>query len=141
VRVGPLVLTAHLTAGHTPGGTTWTWRSCEADRCLQLVYADSQTPVSADGFLFTRSPTYPTAVADFEHGFATLERLACDVLLTPHPGASAMWDRLPGRETGVARVVVDRDACRRYAASARAQLLQRLAREKPTRGAGARATD
>src|SRR4051812_9083654 len=29
LRVGPLALTAHFTGGHTPGGTTWTWRSCE----------------------------------------------------------------------------------------------------------------
>ena len=30
VRVGTLALTARLTPGHTPGSTTWTWRSCEA---------------------------------------------------------------------------------------------------------------
>src|SRR5690606_831091 len=29
LRVGPLAITAHLTPGHTPGSTTWTWRSCE----------------------------------------------------------------------------------------------------------------
>ena len=63
LRVGPLALVAHFTPGHTPGGTSWTWRACEGARCLDVVYADSQTPVSADGFLFTRSAAYPTAVA------------------------------------------------------------------------------
>src|SRR5690242_14724323 len=58
--VGPLALTAHFTPGHTPGGTTWTWRSCDGNRCLDLMYADSQTPVSADGFSFTHSDTYPS---------------------------------------------------------------------------------
>src|SRR5262245_17656039 len=53
LKAGSLTVTAHLTPGHTPGGTSWTWRSCENSRCLNLVYADSLTPVSADGFLFT----------------------------------------------------------------------------------------
>ena len=29
VRVGPLAVQMHNTAGHTPGSTTWTWQSCE----------------------------------------------------------------------------------------------------------------
>ena len=28
LRVGALALTAHLTPGHTPGSTTWSWQSC-----------------------------------------------------------------------------------------------------------------
>ena len=55
-HVGKLALTAHLTPGHTPGGTTWTWQSCQDSRCLNMVYADSLTPVSADGFKFTKQP-------------------------------------------------------------------------------------
>jgi hypothetical protein len=41
------------------------------------------------GILFT-----PTMLADFERSFARLERLGCDVLVTPHPGASNLSDRL-----------------------------------------------
>ena len=44
---------AHLTPGHTHGGTSWSWRSCEKGRCLDLVYADSQTPISAAEFSFS----------------------------------------------------------------------------------------
>jgi metallo-beta-lactamase class B len=53
VRVGPLSLTAYLTPGHAPGGTTWTWRSCEHERCLDFVYADSHSAVSVPDFRFT----------------------------------------------------------------------------------------
>lgn len=133
VRVGPLALTAHFTGGHTPGGTTWSWRACEGGRCLDLVYADSQTPVSADGFLFTRSARYPSVLEDFARGFATLEGLRCDVLVTPHPGASALFERLAGREQGRADALRDPSACRRYAASARQRLAQRVATERATR--------
>lgn len=121
LRVGPLTLTAHLTAGHTPGGTTWSWDSCEAGRCLRLVYADSQTPISADGFRFTGS----SAVAEFERGFSVLEDLRCDVLITPHPGASAFWERV---EAG-AEKLIDGEACKRYAAAGRRRLAQRLEAE------------
>ena len=30
VRVGPIAIEMHDTAGHTPGSTTWTWQSCES---------------------------------------------------------------------------------------------------------------
>jgi metallo-beta-lactamase class B len=129
LRVGPLALTPHRTAGHTPGGTTWTWRSCGAGGCLDMVYADSQSPISADGFRFSDSRAYPTAVADFERGFRTLETLPCDILITPHPGGSALWERLAGERGGL----VDREACRRYAAESRQRLRGRLETEARTR--------
>jgi metallo-beta-lactamase class B len=127
LRVGPIVLTAHFTAGHTPGGTSWSWRSCEGSTCADFVYADSQTPISADSFHFTRSTTYPNAIRDFERGFATLEKLRCDILVTPHPGASQLWQRLESK------TLRDADACRRYAANSRIQLERRIARERGQR--------
>jgi metallo-beta-lactamase class B len=132
LRVGPLALTAHFTPGHTAGGTSWSWRSCdEQGRCLDFVYADSQTPVSADGFLFSRSERYPNAIQDFERGFAALEGLKCDVLITPHPGASQLWERIAARDRGTATpALVDTDGCKRYAANARRQLARRVESER-----------
>lgn len=129
VHVGPLALVPHATAGHTAGGTTWTWRSCDGARCLDMAYADSQTPVSADGFLFSRSATYPAVLEDFARGQATLESLPCDVLLTPHPDASRMWERIAGDGTPTDSLV-DRGACARYARDARQMLARRLERER-----------
>jgi len=132
LRVGTLALTAHFTPGHTPGGTSWSWKSCESAQCLNMVYADSQTPVSAEGFLFTRNDTYPTALADFERGFALLERLDCDVLITPHPSASNFFERIAARDNSRTPALIDRDGCKRYAANARQQLAKRVATEKAT---------
>jgi metallo-beta-lactamase class B len=69
-----------------PGGTSWSWEACESGICHHVVYADGQTPVSADDFFFTRSTRYTTGDANFARGLATLDNLPCDVLLTPHPG-------------------------------------------------------
>lgn len=64
LRVGVTVAVATLTAGHTPGGTTWSWDSCEGQTCYRIVYADSQTPVSGDGFLFSDASSYPAVLED-----------------------------------------------------------------------------
>ncbi|MBB4637835.1 subclass B3 metallo-beta-lactamase [Longimicrobium terrae] len=129
MQVGSLSLTPYLTAGHTPGGTTWTWRSCEGERCVNFVYADSQTPISADGFLFSASPRYPNAVADFRRGYEVLERLSCDILITPHPGASNLWQRAATAPDGL----IDPQACKQYAARSREQLQTRLQTEQARR--------
>lgn len=130
LRVGPLALTAHFTPGHTPGGTSWSWRSCEGARCLAMVYADSQSPISAEGFLFTDNRSYPTALSDFERGFAAIERLKCDVLLTPHPEGNRLWERVAERARGARNAFVDPGACRRYVATARQRLARRVASER-----------
>jgi metallo-beta-lactamase class B len=129
LRVGPIAVTAHLTPGHTPGGTTWTWRSCDAAGCVDVVYADSHSPISAEGFRFSDSRTYPAALADFERGFRTLEALPCDILVTPHPSGSALWERLERGPQGL----IDPTACDRYAAAGRQRLQRRLETERGTR--------
>jgi metallo-beta-lactamase class B len=111
LRVGSLAITAHFTPGHTPGGTSWTWRSCQQGKCLDLVYADSLTPVSAPGYRYS---DHPDLLAGFQHSFAWLRSTPCDILLTPHLGPNP--ERNP-------------QACRDLAAKSEQQLQQRLASE------------
>lgn len=70
-----------------------------------------------------------TAIADFARGFAALERLSCDVLLTPHPEAAGLWDRLAARDRGATGALRDPEACRAYVARARERLARRIADE------------
>ena len=129
LRVGPIALTPHFTPGHTPGGTSWAWRSCEGERCLDIVYADSLTAVSNPGFLFTRSTDYPEALRDFERSFTRLSSLPCDVLLTPHPDASDMMGILATRALGGVDAFVNAAACRQLVERARDGLSRRVASE------------
>ena len=126
VKVGSLIARPHMTPGHTPGGTTWTWKSCEGARCLDVVYADSISPVAADGFKYTSSPMLKA----FEHTFVALETMRCDILLTPHPAFSRVFERLAAREAGKADAFVDPGACKAYAAVGRKNLATRLATER-----------
>jgi metallo-beta-lactamase class B len=129
-HVGTTTITAHLTPGHTPGGTSWTWKSCEGPKCYQVVYADSLTPISGPEFRFTASQEYPNALADFEKSFTFLETTPCDVLLTPHPEVSDLWDRMAARKKGTTPdPLADSGACRQLAENAREKLRERLASE------------
>ena len=128
LTVGSLQITAHFTPGHTPGGTTWSWRSCEASRCLDVVYADSLNPVSADDFLFTAGK--PSIVDSYERSIGIVEELPCAILLSPHPGFFDMQEKLSRRAAGKADVFVDQNACRTYAGAARTRLEQRIAQER-----------
>ncbi|MDE8650104.1 subclass B3 metallo-beta-lactamase [Novosphingobium album (ex Liu et al. 2023)] len=121
VTLGPLALTAHATPGHTPGSTSWTWRSCEGETCHAMAYVDSLTAVSADAYRFTDHPAY---VATFRRTLGQVGQLDCEILMTPHPSASALFERLAGTQP-----LADPAACRRYAENGRERLDARLARE------------
>jgi len=129
-RVGDIAITAHLTPGHTPGGTSWTWQSCEGARCLNMVFADSLSPASADRFKFTKSREYPNAIQDFHTSYAFLRNTPCDILVTTHPDASDFWGRVEKRAKRVKPdPMVDAAGCRRLADSAEASLKKRIAEE------------
>lgn len=121
-ELGGTRFTVHASPGHTPGATTWTWDSCEGDRCLHVVYADSLSAISDDTYRYSADPR---AVASFEAGLDALAALPCDILLTPHPGASNLWARMRGEAA-----MAGNDACRVYAATGRRGLADRLDRER-----------
>jgi metallo-beta-lactamase class B len=131
LRAGPLAITAHFTPGHTPGGTTWTWRSCEDKRCIDVVYADSLNAISAPEFRFTGGDSYPSVVETFNHSIAVVAELPCDVLLTPHPESSGMGTKFQARQQQpLANPFIDPQACKAYAANAKRKLDQRIAAER-----------
>lgn len=121
VRLGDTVLIAVETPGHTPGAMTWHWGSCDRGVCRQIVYADSLSPVSGKNYRFGDHPQY---LASYRASIAKVAALDCDILLTPHPSASHMADRLAGKAP-----LEDANACRNYAASLTRQLDERLATE------------
>ncbi len=127
IRLGAIELTVHATPGHTPGSTSWTWNSCEKDRCLGIVYADSLSAISDDAFRYSDEAKHPGVVDAFRRSIATIAGLPCDILLTPHPDASDMWNRLG---IGKAAPLIDAGGCRRYAATASKNLDMRLTKER-----------
>ncbi|KFN42531.1 subclass B3 metallo-beta-lactamase [Arenimonas oryziterrae] len=129
LALGELRITAHYTPGHTSGGDTWTWRSCEGKVCRNLVYADSLTPVSAPGFRYTADGG--ARIAQFRRSIATVRALPCDVLISAHPGLSNLFDKQQARDRrGKKNALIDPNACRAYADDAEARLGKRIAEER-----------
>jgi metallo-beta-lactamase class B len=130
VKLGPLSVTAHYTPGHTKGATSWTWQSTEGGRTVDMVYADSLTAIAADGARFSGNPLYPTAQTDIEGAIATVASFKCDVLISAHPEAGELWER-KAKQAELGNVAfIDKDACRKYAANARATLARTLKTEQ-----------
>ena len=122
VRLGNLMLKGYETKGHTQGALTWQWVSCDGGVCRTIVYADSLTPVGSPGYRFS---DHPGAVQAFRASIARIAGLDCEILLTPHPSASRMIQRL-----AKGKPLLDTNACRDYAAQLTKQLDERLAKEK-----------
>jgi metallo-beta-lactamase class B len=92
VALGGMVLTAHLTAGHNKGTTTWTFdekefgpsgiEGAEGTRTLHVVIVGG--PNVNPGYKLVNNKAYPQIAADFHNGFQVLKRLPCDVFLGAH---------------------------------------------------------
>ncbi len=131
IRVGATTITAHLTPGHTPGGTSWTWQNCEGARCLNIVYADSLTSISADGFRFTGGTGQPDLTPGFMRTIDKVASLPCDVIISTHPDSTGLTAKLKPRNSGLGvEAFVDPTGCRSYAENARGALNRRIESEK-----------
>ncbi len=130
VNVGKLALTAHFTPGHTPGGTSWTWKSCERGRCLHIVYADSLNPVSAKGYLYSDPKLDPNGAQLLERSFKVIAGFDCDILITPHPELVDVFGKLAHRGEDDRDTFLDPAACRDYVRASREKLEKRLADEQ-----------
>lgn len=96
VILGGITLTAHKTAGHTRGCTTWTMQTKDGDRTLNVVIVGGWA--SNPGVRLAASngkpASYPGIASDFEHTFVTLASLPCDIFLGAHGGYFDMLTKL-----------------------------------------------
>ena len=82
VKLGDTVLTAHKTAGHTRGCTTWSLRVSEGGKNYDVVIVGS--PNVNPGYKLVNNERYPEIAEDYARGFRVLKSLPCDVFLGAH---------------------------------------------------------
>ncbi len=124
LTVGGIDFTPAATPAHSPGSTSWTWRDCQGIECRTIAYADSATVISAESYRFSDNPKRIAAV---HTGLGAIATLPCDILITPHPSASNLFDRMSG-----VKPLVQAGACRAYALAAAKRFDERLASENAT---------
>lgn len=128
VTLGGVTLTAHRTAGHTPGCTTWTTRTLAGGRIYDVVFL-CQLSLGA-GRPFVHNSNYPQMAQDYRHTFAVLGRMPCDVLLGEH---GHMFDlkgklaRLAARPA--ANPFIDPAECRQFIARSKSEFEAELKAE------------
>jgi metallo-beta-lactamase class B len=112
VSLGGTVLTAHKTAGHTKGTTTWTLDENEAGKTLHIVIVGS--PNVLDSYKLIGNKTYPQIADDFRKQFAVLKALPCDVFLGAHGGYFDLKAKHERLKSGDNNAFVDPEGYRSY---------------------------
>jgi len=102
VTLGGTTLVAHLTAGHTPGCTTWTTKVRDAGKDLNVVFHCS---LRAQGNLT------PAIVDQFNRSFKVVRALPCDVPLGDHGAQYNMQEKYAKLKAGSGNPFIDKSNC------------------------------
>lgn len=133
IRLGPLALTAHVTAGHTRGCTSWSFPVSDGDRELLAVSICSLTLFP---FISLVEPeSYPGIRSDFERSFSTLRSLPADIFLASHSNWFSMVRKRNERATAEdpAQPFIDRDGYLRHIDGAEERFREVLADQQQQR--------
>jgi metallo-beta-lactamase class B len=112
VSLGGSVLTAHLTAGHTKGCTTWTMKVTDGGKTYDVVIVGS--PNVNAGFKLVNNTKYPTIAADYAHAFQVWKSLHCDIFLGAHGNYYGMEEKFKKLQAGGPNPFIDPDGYRAY---------------------------
>jgi metallo-beta-lactamase class B len=131
VSLGGVVLTAHLTAGHTKGATTWTLDEHEGGRTLHVVIVGS--PNVNPGYKLVHNTTYPQIAADYRHQFQVLNSLPCDIFLGAHGGYFDLTEKYDRWKRGDRSVFIDPAGYKAYIADRQQAFESELNRQSSAR--------
>jgi len=112
ITLGSTALTAHKTAGHTKGCTTWTMTVEEGGRNLNVVIVGS--PNVNTGYKLIDNPKYPQIAADFTRQFQTLQSLPCDIFLGAHGGYFGLIEKFAKKQAGDTNAFIDPEGYKSY---------------------------
>jgi metallo-beta-lactamase class B len=136
VSLGGVTLTAHKTAGHTRGCTTWTMRSHlpgePAETIRNIVIVGGTTFWSEYHFVATpgHQVSYPGIVQDFQHTFSVLRTLPCDVFLGAHGGYFDMLTKLKRYPHDGPHVFIDPDGYKEFVADGQETFEKALSKQE-----------
>jgi metallo-beta-lactamase class B len=104
IKLGGTKLTANITAGHTPGCTTWTMTAKDAKSKYNVVFICS---TSAPGYDLIDNKKYPNIISDYNSTFERLKKLKVDIFLASHGGAYGLTEKAEKLRAGAENPFVD----------------------------------
>jgi metallo-beta-lactamase class B len=129
VSLGGASLTAHLTAGHTKGTTTWTLEEQENGRSLHVVIVGS--PNVNPGYKLVGNKTYPKIADDYRHEFEVLKKLPCEIFLGAHGLYFGLAEKYPRWKAGDKNAFVDPAGYKAYIADREQAFERELSKQSP----------
>lgn len=129
VGVGEIRLTAHLTPGHTPGCTTWTWNETEDGKTYRVIDICS---ITVAGNPLVDNKAYPQIVSDYRSSIAKLKSMHADVFLAPHASFYDPQKKLAARNAGAPHPFIDPTELQTFVARCEAAFNKELARQEAT---------
>ncbi len=99
IQLGSLIVTAHITPGHTRGCTTWTTTVEEEGRTLNVVIP-CELAVAGERAPLINNLKYPGIADDYRKAFAIVRGLPCDVFLTLRSGTFRRIEKQKRLERG-----------------------------------------
>ncbi len=127
VRLGDVMLVAHLTPGHTKGTITWTTRVSDGGKSYNVVIVGS--PNVNPGYKLTANPSYPQIAQDYERTFKTLKSLPCDIFLGAHGDYYGMEAKYANIKPDGVNPFIDPDGYRAYVAEREQAFRAELAKQ------------
>jgi metallo-beta-lactamase class B len=127
IDVGGVVLTAHLTPGHTRGCTTWTMPVVD-DGLQRTVVFYCSTTVAANRLVPTEQ--YPGIIDDYHRTFLRLRQMHGDVFLANHESFFNLWEKRSRQVAGQPNPFVDPTELPRFVAASEAAFEQDLERQR-----------
>jgi metallo-beta-lactamase class B len=127
VTLGDTVLTAHKTAGHTRGCTTWTLKVKEAGNSYDVVIVGS--PNVNPGYKLVNNVTYPEIADDYARGFRVLKSLPCDIFLGAHGSYYGMEAKHARLNAGGVNPYIDPAGYKSYVLDREAAFLSELQKQ------------
>jgi glyoxylase-like metal-dependent hydrolase (beta-lactamase superfamily II) len=128
VVLGDVTMHALLTAGHTPGCTTWTTTARDSGRSYSVVFIC--VPQAAAGVKLLGNKQQPTLPDDLARSLRVLKALNPDIYLDGHP-EEIFAGKIPRLRAGESpNPLVDHAGYRKYLAECEADLQHRLQQER-----------
>ena len=130
ISVGTSRLVAHLTPGHTDGATSWSLRTSEAGKSVNVLFLSSLSVAGRPLVRSTgrgRAPHDTRAVAQFRSTFRHLATKHADVVLSYHAEQFDLARKRAAQQAGNPLAFIDRNELQRLVASASAAFERALA--------------
>ena len=128
VKLGGSVLTAHLTAGHTKGCTTWTMQVTDHGKHYQAVMVGSLNV--NPGYKLVNNTAYPNIAEDYEHAIKVLNSLRCDIFLGAHAGYFNLSKKYASLNHSLTNPFIDPDGYKKHVSQKEHEFYAELQKQK-----------